>query len=202
MRPLAFVCVISAPALACYNGMLIAEMHERFVSTATQAAHALFKKDYDGALAKAQWVLDSRAGREAEGVRVFPTAGTLKQAQRTKAIALVRLARHAEAMVALKTALAEAPEDPVLLSRLGEVKVAKGEDRAAKELLEPLAQKDLLPDADAHLALARALHNLGDTAGASKELASALHQEPDHIGARALRGVLDAEAAAGATAKR
>ena len=94
MRPLALVCLVSAPALACYNGMLIAETQQRFVSTANAAAHKLIEKDFEGALAKAQWVLDSKGGREAEGVRVFPTAGTLRQARWCGWLATPRRSLH------------------------------------------------------------------------------------------------------------
>jgi hypothetical protein len=71
----------------------------------------------------------------------------------------------------------------------------------ARERLESLLERDLMPNAEAHLALARARHATGDAKGSRAEVEATLRMSPSSVGARALRGVLDAERDAAAVAR-
>lgn len=77
-----------------------------------------------------------------------------------------------DALTTIKHQSGETPEDPYLRARLAEVlSRTKDGDKKARELLEALAQKDLLVDAEGYAVLARLRERGGDAAGASQALA-------------------------------
>jgi uncharacterized protein HemY len=116
---------------------------------------------------------------------------TVRQARRTLGVAQLRMALFTEARQTLTAALADDPDEPVLTARLAEAEEGLGLHNDAKSRLEPLRMKGLLPDADAHVALARALYGLGETGPARIEVDQALASEPDHPGALGLKQQLD-----------
>jgi hypothetical protein len=186
-------CLVAWPALACLNSMEEERRYEQTVFGETGARQALWLlKDgqYEKALRQADHVVATTR----------PSALALRILARVRAIANVRLARHTQARKWLPAAMAGYPDDPVLVAALAECEVDAGEMKKALDRLESLSARDLLPNAQAHLALARARHATGDAAGARTEVEATIHLDPSSVGARALRGVLDAERDAAAAA--
>lgn len=77
-------------------------------------------------------------------------------------------------------------------ARLAEVRVGLKKHAAAKPVLEALAREDLMPDADAWVALAQAREAASDVKGALVAVATALQRAPRHAGALALKKSLQA----------
>jgi len=184
MRALVFLfagsVLLSLPAFACINGMR-EESSQEAELVARQAARKLQKGDFTGAAADAAKVLGNR---EAD-------PGSKRQARRTLGIAQLRMGEFLAAHGTLQQALKESEGEPVLLARLGEAEVGLARFGEAKQRLEDLKARELLPDADAHLALAKAYLALGSEAKAKEELDAALKQRPDHAGALALKAALE-----------
>jgi tetratricopeptide (TPR) repeat protein len=175
-------CVLmSYPAFACMNGM-----HEEDTSPtpdlmARRANLKLQQRDYPGAVKAANTVLkDNNA-----------SAAIKRQARRTLGVAQLRMALYKEAHENLMAALLESPDEPSIIARLGEAEEALGQHAEAKGRLEALRAKGMLPDPEAHIALARALFALGEVDGARSELNEALAQEPDNAAALALKAKMD-----------
>ena len=175
----------SLPALACENGMNEADqMKDRADALVARAGQQLDERDYRGAADSATQAINRSATRPA----------SRRLARQLLAKARLKLGEFAEARSQFLKCLDEAaaPDDPVLLARVGEAEVGQGKLAEARARLEPLAAADLLPDGDARVALGRARAGLGDAVGAYAMVRSALEMEPGHPGALALKKQLDA----------
>lgn len=173
--------LLSLPAFACANGMQLEDRRPSPELFARKAVIKLRDGDYLGAVKDAQAVL---ADKDA-------SAPIKHQAKRTLGFAQVKLALYQDAVGTLKGARQEDLEDPAVAARLAEAQDALGQHAEAKALLVPLREKDLMPDAHAHVVLARVLNALGETAGARNEIEAALSQEPDLAEAKTLKAALD-----------
>ena len=186
MRLFALVAVISSslPAFACINGMreedtAKAEAEQLLAKAADRFDH----RDFTASLSFARQALESRAAGPP----------TRRQARRLIGKSQLRLGHFADAKKTLLQCLDESgsPDDPGLLARIGEAEVALGKTAEGRARLEKLAEADLLPDADARVALASARFSAGETVGAYAAVKEALDQEPAHTGALALKKLLD-----------
>lgn len=188
MRALALAgCVLlSAPALACINGMNEERQAPTMDLVARSAARKLLDKDYAGAQADAERVLASDA-----------QSGLKRQARRTLGTAKLRSGDLEGARTVFTRALEETPDEPALLARLGEAEAGLGKNADAKKHLEPLREKGLLPDPEAHLALAKAYLALGDWASARAEVDAALKQEPSNLAALEMKKLIAPNKGAG-----
>ncbi len=182
MRALALLCcvLLSLPAFACLNGMK-ETVGPAMELVARSAARKLQSGDWSGAAAEASKVLANKDSQ----------AGAKRQARRTLGIAKLRLGEFLVARETLQQSLKDSEGEPVLLARLGEAEVGLARFVEAKARLEDLKNRELLPDADAHLALAKAYLALGDAPAGKAELEEALKQQPDHAGALALKAALE-----------
>ncbi|MBL8956240.1 MAG: hypothetical protein JNK82_36040 [Myxococcaceae bacterium] len=183
--------LLSLPAFACLNGMKENAAPEMELM-ARSAARKLLSSDFSGAAADASTVLQNEGSEP----------GARRQARRTLGIAKLRLGEFLVARDTLQQSLKDSKDEPTLLARLGEAEVGLGQFKQAKARLEGLKTRDLLPDADAHLALAKAYLALGDAANGKAELDAALKQQPDHAGALALKSALEKPAAPAEPAKK
>lgn len=184
MRALALAgsVLLSLPAFACINGMREKEREAPEMDlVARAAAKKLYERDYQGAAADATRVLSHKSS----------TTLAKRQARRTLGTARLRLGDLEGARTTLLEALKEQADEPVLLSRLGEAEVGLGKNQEAKARLEPLKEQGLLPDPEAHVALAKAYLALGEVAAAKAEVEEALKQQPGHPGATAMKAQLE-----------
>lgn len=190
MRALLFAgsVLMSLPAFACVNGMNEEDTRKSEADKLlAQAATKLDDRDYTAGLKSATAALEHRQASPA----------TKRLARRLVGKARLKLGHFSEAAAAFRTCLEEAPSpnDPLLTARLAEAEVGMGKNAEGRARLESLNDSDLLPDADARVALARARFATGDTPGAYTALKAALDQEPDHAGALALKKHLDSTTA-------
>jgi tetratricopeptide (TPR) repeat protein len=175
-------CVLmSYPAFACSNGMREEDTSPTPDLMARRANLKLQQRDYPAAMKAANTVLKDNDA----------SAAIKRQARRTLGIAQLRMALYKEAHENLTAALLESPDEPSVIARLGETEEALGQHAEAKGRLEALRAKGMLPDPEAHIALARALFALGEVDGARSELNEALSQEPDNAAALALKAKMD-----------
>lgn len=150
---------------------------------ARAAVTKLEQKDWKGAAAAASAVLKNKgAAKDAKHI-----------ARRSLGTAQLRLGHVKEAKQTLLAALLESPDDRHSIARLGECEEALGLHREAKARLENLKTKATLPDADAHLALAKALWALGEERPARAALDEAIALLPDHPGVVELKAKMDKE---------
>jgi tetratricopeptide (TPR) repeat protein len=178
---LASCVLMSYPAFACMNGMHDEDMSPSADLMARRANQKLQQRDYPGAVKAANTVLkDNNA-----------SAAIKRQARRTLGVAQLRMALYKEAHENLMAALLESPDDPQIIARLGETEEALGQHAEAKGRLEALRAQGMLPDPEAHIALARALFALGEVDAARNELNEALAQEPDNAAALGLKAKMD-----------
>ncbi|HEU4664632.1 MAG TPA: tetratricopeptide repeat protein [Dokdonella sp.] len=117
-----------------------------------------------------------------EALRLRARAPLDAQAARLHGVALFQLGRGADAVAALESALALAPQSVEVLCNLASVRLAAGEAAKALEALEAA-----LLLAPAHPAVLNGLGNarraIGDLDGARDAYAAATQAQPGHVGA-------------------
>ncbi len=104
-----------------------------------------------------------------------------------RGIAHLRLGNVVDARSFLRQAQRHFDDDAVVAARLAEAEVATDWPQRARDLLEPLAKADLMPDADAWTALAKARRKTGDEEGARQALERALAMDASNTAAKALQ---------------
>jgi tetratricopeptide (TPR) repeat protein len=194
--------LVPAAAYPCGSRMLYERLHRPADSEVLRVAQADLKAGRDqAALSGARRLLSRERQRSASevglGLAFFdedyslpPNAANLKWARRVAGVALLRLGRSDEALMYLSHAAREFKNEPYVLAKLGQAELGAGKTAEGKARLEALEKKQLLPDADSQVALARARLADFDHAGALAAVSSALGQDPKHAPALALKASL------------
>ena len=179
----ALVSAAPGPAAACVNGVEL-EVHENVSNTSR--AERLVR---DGHLRRG-FRLAGRTLREVARATSAEGRAQRERLKRVLAIATVRLggrvdrrrwrtpsevsasARDENLRWALEVLaqMARRSDDPVVRTRHAEAFAALRRWRAAADILQPLAERDLMPDAYGYATLARAQHELGDADEASRAI--------------------------------
>lgn len=187
----AMTLLAASPAFPCVSSMRV---HRRPINVANadrqlmdRAREHLAAGRNEEALVAAETLLDEeRPGQPVPELR--------KWALRVAGLSSLRLDRFEDAVSYLEQALQEFDDEPYLAAKLGEAEVGAGQLDEGLARLESLAADDLLPDADAHVALAQARLAKGDSGGALEAVNAALVQQPEHAGALTLKEQLEADA--------
>lgn len=152
-------------AAACLNGVTLSKR---------QAASLIARAEKALADGNAKQALSLLNEQLSDGYEISdPKLET--RLERIWAVAKMRIGDSGEvgdALSTIKHQSGETPEDPYLRARLAEVlSRTKDGDKKARELLEALAKKDLLVDAEGYAVLARLRERGGDASGAAAALA-------------------------------
>lgn len=179
---LVLAAVVAPSAFACVNGM---RMEDRKSADLVARANTAYR---EGSFAKA--LLTAEAALDRPGLSEAERRGLL----RVKGLAGIKTGEFDKAISALKS-LSELRMEPFIEVKLAEAQLRKGDssgatDGVAAARLEKLANDNLLSDADAWTALARARARLGNVEGAKAACEAALKVQPGHPEATTLLGTL------------